>query len=146
MRKVFIRIVIALFSASLFSQSFYRYQGNVVDLKVDSTLFVIQTDEQFAERQNSYLEKQLSLGEIRSFKKIANNRFLVARDVPHLGEYGYYSYAYRNSKNDMVIILPRIGVMFRQAGIQLQEVLESFKGKLIKESGENQYFISVVSD
>jgi len=123
--------VIALFSASLFSQSFYRYQGKAVDLKVDSTLFFIQTAKHLAERQNSCLEKQLSLGEIRSFLRIANNRFLVARDKPQLGEYDYYSYVYRNSKDHMVIVLPRIGVMFRQAGTQLQEFLERFEGKLV---------------
>lgn len=78
MKQFLITALISVFiSSALFSQSYYRYQGKKVDLKTDSEMFVVQVEQQFAETQHIVLDKQLQKGEIKLYKKIANNRFLV---------------------------------------------------------------------
>lgn len=123
MKRVFTTIVIVFISTSLFSQSFYRYQGNRIDLRVDSNTFVIQSNNQLVEKQNSAFEEKLQKGEIEFFQKMPNNRFLVRGAKLQLGNYDYFSNVYRNIENGMVIILPRIVVMLKQGGT-LQSILE----------------------
>lgn len=77
MKKLFITGVIIFISTVLFSQSFYRYQGKKIDLKVDSTAFVVQPNYQLVEKQNRAFEEKLQKGEIEFFQKMPNNRFLV---------------------------------------------------------------------
>lgn len=137
MKKIFTTIIIIFISTSLFSQSFYRYQGKKIDLKVDSTMFVIQADKQLAEKQYSALKEQLQKGEIDFFQKMPNNRFLVVGDKPQPEKYDYFSNVYRNVENRMVIILPRIVVMFKNDST-LQLVFNKYEGKLVKESGGKQ--------
>ncbi len=125
MKKFFITIIIIFISTSLFSQSFYRYQGKKIDLRVDSTMFVIQADKQLAEKQYSTLKEQLQKGEIDFFQKIPNNRFLVVGPKWQPENYDYFSNVYRNVENGMVIILPRIVVMFKNDST-LQLVLNKY--------------------
>jgi subtilisin family serine protease len=141
MKKFFITLIIVLVSTTLFSQSFYRYQGKKIDLRVDSTTFVIQTDkQQLAEIQDSVLKEQLQKGKIDFFQNMPNNRFLVVGSKPQPENYDYFSNVYRNDENGMVIILPRIVVMFKQ-GANLQPVLNKYEGKLVKDSGTKQKYI-----
>jgi subtilisin family serine protease len=140
MKKISTLIFIFIISTSLFSQSSYQYQGQKIQLRVDSSAFVIQTKNQSVEKQNSALEMQLQNGEINSFQKMPNDRFLVVGNKLLPGDYDYSSNLYRNDKNGIVIILPRIAVMFKQGGA-LQSVLDKYEGKLVKESGDGQKFI-----
>ena len=108
---------------------------------MDSTTFVIQTDkQQLAEKQDSVLKEQLQKGEIEFFQNMPNNRFLVVGPKPQPENYDYFSNVYRNNKNGMVIILPRIAVMFKH-GANLQPVLNKYEGKLVKDSGDKQKYI-----
>lgn len=140
MKKISTLITILFITVSLFSQSYFRYQGQKIQLSADSTAFVIQTNIQSAEKQNSALEKQLQEGEIKSFQKLPGNRFLVIGNKSLPGYYDYFSTLYRSEVNSIVIILPRIVVMLKQ-GANLQSVLGKYKGKLVRESGSNQKFI-----
>ncbi len=140
MKKTSTLIAILCISASLFSQYSYQLQGQKIQLRVDSSAFVIQTNNLTVEKQNSALESQLQKREINSFQKMSNNRFLVVGNKLLPGYYDYFSNLYRNDKNRTMIILPRIVVMFKKGGT-LQPVLDRYKGKLVKESGDNQKFI-----
>jgi hypothetical protein len=77
MKKLLTTIVVIFIATSLFSQSFYRYQGKRIDLKADSNMFVIQSNNQLVEKQNSAFKEKLQKGEIEFFQKMPNNRFLV---------------------------------------------------------------------
>ena len=141
MKKFFITLIIVLVSTTLFSQSFYKYQGKKIDLREDSTTFVIQIDkQQLAEKQNSILKEQLQKGEIDFFQKMPDNRFLIVGPKPQPENYDYFSNVYRNDKNGIIIILPRIVVMFKQ-GVNLQPVLNKYGGKLVKDRGDKQKYI-----
>jgi subtilisin family serine protease len=140
MKKIIITLAIVFTSTVLFSQSFYWYQGKKIDLKADSSTFVVQSDMLLIEKQNTVLKEQLQKGEIEFFQQIPNNRFLVITAKLHPENYDYFSNVYRNIENGIVIILPRIVVMFKE-GNALQPVLDKYEGKLIKESGSNQKFI-----
>ncbi|MDP3916075.1 MAG: S8 family serine peptidase, partial [Bacteroidota bacterium] len=140
MKKVFTTILIVFISTLLFAQSFYRYQGTRIDLSLDSNLYVVQPNSQLVEKQNSAFEEKLQKGEIGFFKKIPNNRFLVGGAKLQPENYDYISNVYRDDGNGMVIILPRIAVMFKQE-VNLQQVLDKYDGKLIKDGGGNRKYI-----
>lgn len=140
MKRVFTTVVIVFIFTSLFSQSFYRYQGKRIDLRVDSNTFVIQSNNQLVDKQNSAFEEKLKKGEIEFFQKMPNNRFLVRGAKLQFGNYDYFSNVYRNEESGMTIILPRIVVMFKQEG-NLQHVLNKYEGKIVKERGSNQKYI-----
>jgi hypothetical protein len=140
MKRVLTTIVILFISTVLFSQSFYRYQDKKIYLTVDSTMSLIQTEKQLTEKQNTALEKLLQKKEIDFFHKISNNRFLFVGNKSLLENYEYFSNVYRNVENGMVIILPRIVVMFKQ-GTSLQPVLDKYNGRLVIESRGNQSYI-----
>ena len=91
MEKISTLITILFISVSSFSQSYFRYQGQKIQLSADSTAFVIQTNIQSAEKQNSALEKHLQEGEIKSFQKLPGNRFLVIGNKLLPGYYDYFS-------------------------------------------------------
>ncbi|MCD6597751.1 MAG: hypothetical protein J7L04_08695 [Bacteroidales bacterium] len=92
---------------------------------MDSTMFVIQADKQLAVKQYSALKEQLQKGGIDFFQKVSNNRFLVVGAIPQPEKYDYFSNVYRNVENGMVIILPRIVVMFKNDST-LQLVLNKY--------------------
>ena len=140
MKKLLITIIIISYSTLLFSQSFYRYKGKKIDLRVDSTTFVIQSNNHLIEKQNKVLEEQLQKKEIDRFKMISGNRFLVVGARHQFKDYDYLSNIYRNHRNRMVIILPRIVIMFKQE-TNLSSVLNKYAGKLVKESGDSQKYI-----
>lgn len=134
-------IFILIFTVSAFSQSFYRYQGRMINLKADSGIFVIQTDEQISiEEQELVLKKQLQKGKINFSHKISNNRFLIGCDSLRSESYAYYSNVYRSDGDGIVVILPRIVVMLKP-GVRLHQFLDEYDGKLIKDSGGNQRYI-----
>ena len=133
-------VIISIYSITLFPQSFYRYQGKRIDLVEDSSMFVIQTDERMVEKQNSTLEMKLQNGEIKSFQKISNNCFLIVGQIPLSGEYGYFSYVYRSYGKGILIILPRIVLMFKNDTI-LQSILNKYKSKLVEDIGSKQKYI-----
>jgi len=140
MKRIYTTIGLVFLYATIFSQSFYLYMGKKIELLPDSLMFVIQTDKDSAEKQKSTLEAKLQKGEIKSFQKISNTRFLVVGNKPQPEYYEYFSYVYRNSNNGTIIILPRIVVLL-QKGTSLQPVLDKHKGKLVLESGGSQKYI-----
>lgn len=143
MKKVFTTILIVFISTLLFAQSFYRYQGTRIDLSLDSNLYVVQPNSQLVEKQNSAFEEKLQKGEIGFFKKIPNNRFLVGGAKLQPENYDYISNVYRDDGNGMVIILPRIAVMFKQE-VNLQQVLDKYDGKLIQDGGGKRKYILII--
>jgi uncharacterized protein YacL (UPF0231 family) len=91
MKKTSTLIAILCISASLFSQYSYQLQGQKIQLRVDSSAFVIQTNNLTVEKQNSALESQLQKREINSFQKMSNNRFLVVGNKLLPGYYDYFT-------------------------------------------------------
>lgn len=140
MKRVITTIVIVFISFTLFSQSFYKYQGKKIDLYADNTMFVVQSNSRLVEKQNNVLEESLKKGEIKFFQKIPNNRFLVGVDKMQPENYDYTSNVYRDDGNRMVIIFPRIVVMFKEE-INLQQFLDKYEGKLIQDGGGNQKYV-----
>ncbi|WP_026475023.1 hypothetical protein [Alkaliflexus imshenetskii] len=140
MKRFFTTIVIGFISTILFSQSFYRYQGEKIDLKIDSTAFVIQLSNQFVEKQNSVFEEKHRKGEIDFFQVMPGNRFLIRGTKLKAENYDFFSFVYRDNGSGMVIVLPRIVVMLKPDAT-LQLILDKYEGKLVKESGGNQRYV-----
>jgi subtilisin family serine protease len=126
----------------LFPQSLYRYQGSKIDLRIDTTLYFIQTKEDLAESLNSILETKIQVGEIPAFQRISLNRFLIAGKIPKDRSNDYFSSLYRDNENEYIIILPRIGLSLKR-GSTLLPILEKFEGKLRIESESKQHYILI---
>ncbi len=103
-------------------------------------MFVIQTDKQLVEKQNNSLKEQIQRGEIESYQKMSNNRFLVVGASTQPDAFDYFSNVYRNDENWIVIIFPRIVVMLKQEG-PVHLILNKYKDKLVIVNGDKQKYI-----
>ena len=138
MKKLIVTFLIVFASSLiLFPQSFYRYQGQKIDLRKDTTTFIIQSSKYLFEQLNTSLEEQLQQGEVESFQKMPNNRFFVRGNKPKPEYYSYFSYLYLTYEDAQVIVLQRIAVMLQRGGT-LQNVLEKFENRIVSEHVNNQ--------
>lgn len=72
-KKLFVFIYIFVVTINVFSQSSYRFQGKVIRLNVDSSMYFIQTEnEQLFTARNITLKQRNQKGQINSFHKISN--------------------------------------------------------------------------
>jgi len=141
MKKLIVTFLIVFASSLiLFPQSFYRYQGQKIDLRKDTTTFIIQSSKYLFEQLNTSLEEQLQQGEVESFQKMPNNRFFVRGNKPKPEYYSYFSYLYLTYEDAQVIVLQRIAVMLQRGGT-LQNVLEKFENRIVSEHVNNQKYI-----
>jgi serine protease len=123
---------------NVFAQYGYRFQGNEVKLRVDSSMYFVQTtNEQSSIKQNASLKQRVKEGEIKSFYSFSNNRFLIYGDKAQNKSEDYYSPIYKNEQNEIIIILPRVVVMLKE-GNDIGAILKKYSEKLSIESG-NQY-------
>ena len=97
-------------------------------------MYIIQSKDQFPEKVRSFLEDEQQKGNVKSFKEISKNRFLVLGEKPKDIDLFYVSNVYWNDKKEMIIIYPRIAIMFKN-GVNIQSILD--KSVVILNEGKN---------
>lgn len=142
MRKILIVFIsIFVYSISLYSQNAYRFQGRDIQLTVDSTMYYIQTtNEQSSTKRSEILKQKIQEGEIKSFHKLSNNRFLIiAKRMPNVSG-DYISNIYKNEQKKIVMVLPRIAIMLKE-GTDIKVILKKYFCKIDIENGNRRKFI-----
>jgi subtilisin family serine protease len=142
MKKLFI-VIIPIFIAgiNLVAQNTYRFQGKDIQLTLDSTMYYIQTtNEQSSTKRSAILKQQVQDGEIKSFHKLSNNRFLIVANKMQNELEDYISHIYRNEQKEIVMVLPRIVIMLKE-GADIKVILKEYSGKIDIESGNRRKFI-----
>ena len=141
MKKIITIMAIIIASISILrAQSYYLCQGKKVNLKIDSTMYAVQTNINNYDKQLLVLDIKQQNGEIKFFQKIMDDLYLVEGEIPISGEYNYFSNVYLNNDNKIVIIVPRIIVMFKDDKAS-QLVLDNYKNTLIKDKGSKQKYV-----
>ncbi len=144
MKKILI-IIICTFIVVIdsFAQYGYRYQGKDVKLKIDSTMYFIQiNNEQSISSKNEELKQGEKNGDVKLFHKLTSNSFLVYGSNIQNGSSDYFSNVYRTVTNDIVIILPRIVVSLK-IGENIEEIIKEYPNKLEIENGNREKWILI---
>lgn len=140
MKKILVILWSVFFSTVVFSQSYYRYNGKEVLLNADKSVFFVKTTEYQNTKESARLEMQKKKGTVKSYQEIGNNSFIIMGENLQLDTENYFSNIYRNSQNEIVIILPRIVMMLKEGG-RIENVLSKYKDKLKIETGSKTKYI-----
>lgn len=117
-----------------------KFQG-VDKLKVDSSMYFIQSVNEFSSKNLEVsLQQRKQKSEIRSFNKLSINRFIINGSKTKESSDEYYSDVFRNEQKDILIILPRIVVVFKD-DVSVKKILNNYSGILELESGNQRKYI-----
>lgn len=132
MKKIVFFLFLIIGNTYLFSQSGYKYKSDYIELRPDKSAYFIQASEKGVTERRAELLNYQQRGEIKSFEKITDNRFLIVSEQPKVASGDYFSHVYHNPQYGSVIILPRI-VLSLKKGQTIESVLAKLKDVLVLE-------------
>ena len=140
-RAIILSILFLIGNEFLLAQVSYRFKSKEINLKIDSTLYFIQSDNRIlTDLTNAELNKKLKSKEIDRYDKISDNRFLISSRKSDMDIKGYFSNVYHNEQKSKIIILPRIVVMLKKDE-SIENILKSYIEELSIEAGEKQKWV-----